>query len=161
MDGTLSIEINNAENSNNWVKVRTLGTIGITSQGRVNRDGLGAIIRFTPDGGQTAMIPVQGGSSYASQNSLAKTFGMNTSNSGTVDILWPGGVRNQLRHVHASKTILFPEIPCSYDTEDLGIFAYSNCVWRSLTEIKRENLISRKQRLHFYFSAMWAFVDNH
>jgi len=161
LDGTLSVEINNAENSNHWVKIRTLGTVGITSDGRVNRDGIGAIIRFTPDGGKTAMVPVQGGSSYASQNSLTKTFGMSTSDSGTVDILWPGGVRNQLRHAHAGKTILFPEIPCSYDTDDLGIFAYSNCVWRSLTEIKYENLISRKQRLHFYFSAMWAFVDNH
>ncbi|VAW71502.1 hypothetical protein MNBD_GAMMA13-441, partial [hydrothermal vent metagenome] len=78
LDGTLSVEINNAEDNNHWVKVRTLGTVGITSKGQVNRDGIGAIIRFTPNGGQTAMTPVQGGSSYASQNSLAKTFGMST-----------------------------------------------------------------------------------
>jgi len=161
LDGTLSVEINNAENSNHWVKVRTLGTVGITSRGRVNRDGIGAIISFTPTGGQTAMTPVQGGSSYASQNSLAKTFGLGASDAGTVDILWPGGVRNQLHHVYASETLLFPEIPCSYDADDLTLHGYSHCVWKSLTQVKREHLINRRQRLRFYLSAMRAYADYH
>jgi len=107
------------------------------------------------------MTPVQGGSSYASQNSLAKTFGMGASDAGTVDILWPGGVRNQLHHVHASETILFPEIPCSYDAGDLTLFGYSHCVWKSLTQVKREHLINRGQRLRFYLSAMRAYADYH
>ena len=161
LDGTLAVEINSAENSNHWVRVTMLGTSGITSHGGVNRDGIGAVIRFTPEGGQTAMTPVQGGSSYASQNSLAKTFGMGIAKSGTVDILWPGGVRNRLHHVHPSEAILFPEIPCSYDTDSQSIHAYSRCVWKSLSEVKREHLINRRQRLRFYFSAMWAYVENH
>ncbi|VAW52333.1 hypothetical protein MNBD_GAMMA06-1274 [hydrothermal vent metagenome] len=158
-DGTLSIEINSADNNNNWVKVKTLGSKGIANNGSVNRDGIGAIIRFTPEAGKTAMLPVTAGSSYASQNSLEKIFGLGDAEHGTIEILWPGGVRNKLYYVHSSEAILFPEIPCSFDDESLNKKAYSHCVWYSLKQIKEEGLIDRHQAIYFYFSALRAYSD--
>ena len=83
--GTLAIELNSADNGNDWVSVKLVGTIGITDDGGVNRDGIGAVVSFTPRmsiSGQgfvsanTAMQPILGGSSYSSQDSLAANFGL-------------------------------------------------------------------------------------
>jgi len=104
-DGTLSVEINSADNGNGWVEVQALGTVGLTAEGIVNRDGIGAVVFFTPEGGQTAMEPILGGSSFISQNSLAANFGLGSETRGTVEVLWPGGVRNRLYNVEAGEKI--------------------------------------------------------
>lgn len=161
LNGSLSVEVNSADNGNGWLKVSALGTKDISPAGRVNRDGIGAIIRVTPYGGTTAMTPVLGGSSYASQHSLEKLFGMGASSWATVDILWPGGVRNQLRYVAVGESIRFPEIPCSYDDQEANPWEYAYCVWHALTDVKRGGYISRTQRLHFFVSAMQAYGDYH
>ena len=57
-DGTLAVEINSADNGNGWVGVKAVGTVGITSDGTVNRDGIGAVVTFTPVGGKSVMRPV-------------------------------------------------------------------------------------------------------
>ncbi len=158
-DGTLSVEINSADNNNQWIKIKMLGTKGITEKGSVNRNGIGSIIKFTPQDGQTAMLPVVGGSSYASQSSLEKTFGLGVEDHGTIDILWPGGVRNKLYYAHASDNILFPEIPCSYADESLNPHEYSHCVLSSLKQIKHQGFIDYSQFYHFYFSALKAYHD--
>ena len=67
--GTLSVELSSG-NDNNWVKVRTLGTVGITTGGAVNRDGIGAVVQFTPKSKPPALQPILGGASYASQDDL-------------------------------------------------------------------------------------------
>ncbi|MBO1345912.1 MAG: ASPIC/UnbV domain-containing protein [Hormoscilla sp. GUM202] len=84
---------------------------------------MSAVIFFTPDRGQTAIEPILGGSSLISQNSLAANFSLGSEtrffrNSGTVEVLWPGGVRNRLYNVEAGEKIYFPEIPVSFDDSD-------------------------------------------
>ncbi|MFK5947309.1 MAG: VCBS repeat-containing protein [Methylococcales bacterium] len=43
-NGTLSIEINSANNNNHWASVKLLGTKGLTSRGRTNRDAIGVMV---------------------------------------------------------------------------------------------------------------------
>src|SRR5262249_27874898 len=66
-DGSLSVNLNSADNGNGWVEVTVTGDKGLTPTGRVNRDGIGAIVKFTPDGGKTVMKPIQAGTGFASQ----------------------------------------------------------------------------------------------
>ncbi len=47
-DGTLAVELNSSDNGNRSVAIRTLGTIGLTTGGQVNRDGIGAVVSFIP-----------------------------------------------------------------------------------------------------------------
>ena len=160
LNGNLSVEINSADNGNGWIKVRTLGSKDITSHGSVNRDGIGAVIRFTAHAGGSAMAPVLGGSSFASQHSLEQSFGLGAESYGTLDVLWPGGVRNRLHYVGRGQRVLFPEIPCSIDS-DRSVFGYSACVWKSLTELKNAGHLNKVQRFRFYASAMLAYKEEH
>ena len=75
-NGTLAIEMNQGDPNNRWIDVDLVGTVGLTDHGAVNRDGIGAVVRFTPEGGQTASQPILGGSSIASQDSLTAHFGL-------------------------------------------------------------------------------------
>jgi len=158
VDGSLSIELNSADNGNNWVAIDLLGTTGITSEGRVNRDGIGAVVSFTPKGGKTILKPVLGGASYASQDSLTAQFGLGTTHSGTIDVLWPGSVNNRLYNVHASEKITFPEIPCSYDS-DLSQHDYIYCVKKSLRELHSKGVINNREKYRLLHSAVRAFKE--
>ena len=158
-DGTLSVEINSG-NGNNWVAVDLIGTVGITKRASVNRDGIGATVTFTPEGGKPVMRPVIGGASYASQNSLTAHFGLGeTAKHGTVDILWPSGTRNRLYRLGASEHFTYPEIPCSYDADWRNMRQYIRCVRKSLKEIKRAGIISGKQYYRLLFSAYAAYWE--
>ncbi|WP_179137294.1 ASPIC/UnbV domain-containing protein [Candidatus Entotheonella palauensis] len=75
-NGTLSVELNNGGNGNHGVEVKLMGTIGPLADGKLNRDGVGSVVTFTPKNGPPTLRPVTAGSSYASQNSLALTFGL-------------------------------------------------------------------------------------
>ena len=158
-DGTLSVEINSGNNGNGWVEVRTLGTVGLTSEGRVNRDGVGAVVLFTPNHGKPVMRPVLGGSSYASQDSLAATFGLGSAQSGTVEVLWPGGVRNRLYDVRRSERIVLPEIPCSFTGEWADYAQYRSCLETALDELVARRVLNRAQRARFLSSALRAFME--
>ena len=157
--GTLSVELNSADNGNKWVKVKTLGTIGITSGGTVNRDGIGAIIKFTPKNGDTVMQPILSGGSYSSQHSRELIFGLKNKNKGTLDVLWPGGVRNRLDKVKKFKTVVLPEIPCSYagDWEDEDEF--EECLDDALDELKAADLLTKKEAKRFRKSMNSAFEE--
>ncbi|MEE8522290.1 MAG: CRTAC1 family protein, partial [Thermoanaerobaculia bacterium] len=86
-DGTLAVEINSGGNGNGSVAVDLLGTVGITTDGGVNRDGIGAVVSLdTFPQGLTAMQPVVAGSSYASQDSLRLHFGLGTRSSGRIEV---------------------------------------------------------------------------
>jgi len=156
--GTLAVEINSGDNGNRWIQVDTLGTVGLTSGGAVNRDGVGAVVSVTPEGGPTAIRPVVAGSSYASQNSLVLGFGLDTARRGTVEVLWPGGVRNRLYDVRAGERLVFPEIPCSIDDRSMGPGEFSGCVREALRELVREGVLSPRQRARFLASAVRAFA---
>lgn len=117
-NGNLSVEVNDGANGNNWVKIETVGSVGITPLGGVNRDGLGATVSFTPRNGQTTLVPVISGGSHASSHSDIAHFGLGSAERGTVNVLWPGGVRNRLYNATKNRQYTFPEIPCSVDTTD-------------------------------------------
>lgn len=154
--GSLSVELNSG-NANGWVKVRTVGSVGLTEGAVVNRDGIGAVVRFERASGDAVLRPVLGGSSYASQDALEGTFGLGHDFHGTVEIRWPGGVRNRLYGVHPGETIIFPEIPCSYDGEWENPAQYVHCVRGALHDLVEAGAIPRHQRSRFYVGALLAF----
>ncbi len=170
VNGDLSIEINSANNGNHWAKITLLGTqyLGV---GRNNRDGAGALVRFTPDGGKTIIRPVIDGDSHASTNSKIVTVGMGSSLLGTVEVDWPGPngpVRNKIYDVLASEKLLFPEIPCSYDVPGQRLSDFTRCVDKSLDKLSEgENSVFGKgplgllQRARFELSMLRAFRENH
>jgi enediyne biosynthesis protein E4 len=158
-EGFLDVMLNSASNGNNWVKIRTMGTVGLTSQGAVNRDGIGAVVQFTPQGGKTSMSPVLGGSSHMSQHSLVQGFGLGQATRGTVDILWPGGTRNRLYDMQASETLTIPEIPCSFSAPWPNRRAYRACVDNALAELVENGTIDASFAERLEKSALKAFND--
>lgn len=165
LPGSLSVEINSG-NANHSASFDLVGTIGLVdnqvSAGRVNRDAIGAIVRFTPAGGQPSLIPVLGGSSYASQNSLTAQAGMGTAVSGTVEVQWPGGVRNRLYDVAASERLVLPEIPCSFDAA-VSRNDYEKCVKESLKDLRHPHadLLTHAEADRLEASALRAYDESH
>jgi hypothetical protein len=159
--GTLAVEINSADNGNNSVAFDTLGGRGVIAQGTVNRDGIGAVIEFTPAGGVPSLDPVVGGSSYASQDSLTSHFGLGQATSGDAEILWPGGARNRLYDVQAGERLLLPEIPCSFDA-NWGTFGHYNaCVMQALNGYKDAGIITAAEKNRLRDSARRAYHESH
>lgn len=165
LPGSLSVEINSG-NANHWAAFDLVGTLGLVnnqvSAGRVNRDAIGAVVRFTPAGGQPSLIPVLGGSSYASQNSLTAQAGMGGATSGTVEVLWPGGVRNRLYEVAASERLVLPEIPCSFDAA-VSRIDYAKCVKESLKDLRhpQADLLTHTEADRLEASALRAYDESH
>jgi hypothetical protein len=137
-NGDLSVEINSANNGNHWAKISLVGTkfVGV---GNNNRDGYGALVRFTPAGGKTIIRPVIGGDSHASTNSKVVDVGMGSATVGTVEVDWPGPngpVRNKLYDVQAGEKVVFPEIPCSYDVAGQSRGDFDKCVKTALQNFR-------------------------
>ena len=159
-DGDLAVELNSADNGNGWIEITALGSAGILSgDDLVNRDGIGAVVSFTPEDGKTSMRPIIGGSSYASQDALAANFGLGSANQGTVDVLWPGGVRNRLYDVANGERLLMPHIPCSYDANWKNFGKYNSCVMKALNSYKNAGLISSAERNRLRDSARRAYEE--
>jgi hypothetical protein len=160
-DGYLGVQVNSASNGNHWVKVKVKGTKGLTSGGKNNRDGIGAIVKFTPQDGKTVMSPVLGGSSYASEHSLTQGFGLGSKTEGTVDVFWPGGVHNRLYHVMSSETVTIPEIPCDFAKTWSSKGAYLACVNMSVAQLVANGTINGGQSARLILSAVQAYNDSH
>jgi enediyne biosynthesis protein E4 len=158
-DGTLSIELNSGGNGNGSAAVRVRGSAGTLPQGRVNRDGIGAVVRFQPEGGRLVLRPVLGGASYASQESLDGVFGLGAAERGTVEVLWPGGVRNRLYDVRRGERVLLPELPCSYTATWPSAEAYRVCVDTALDGLARDGVIGPAERERLLASALRAFTN--
>ena len=156
--GSLSVILNSGDNGNKWARVRTLGTVDITTLGSSNRDGIGATVSFTALGGDTVTMPVLGGGSYSSQHSLELLFGLGSANKGMVEVLWPGGVRNRLYNVHKFESLVLPEIPCSFDADWPSFNAYKTCVKTSLNELESAGVIDNATRARLFVSAILAFL---
>ncbi|GAB4194868.1 MAG: hypothetical protein Tsb002_26780 [Wenzhouxiangellaceae bacterium] len=159
-NGTIAIELNSADNNNRWVEATAQGSVGIVNGATVNRSGIGAVMTFTPNHGKTSMQPVLGGSSHLSQDSLAQGFGLGSARRGTLDILWPGGVRNRLYDVRAGERITMPEIPCSYDGDWSSPGQYIRCVNDALDELHQAGTLNRQQARRFRLSALYAYFSN-
>lgn len=160
-EGSLSVEISNADNGNHWTSVELVGAKGLIAHGKVNRDGIGAIVKFKPEHGEEIMKPVLGGGSYASQDSLVANLGMAKSEEGTLEVLWPGGVKNRLYDVQASEHIVFPEIPCSYENAEHKQGKYQQCVTQALHSLRKQGVIDEKQSQRFLISAIKAYRETH
>ncbi|MEV0428270.1 CRTAC1 family protein [Micromonospora sp. NPDC050495] len=158
--GSLSVKLNSG-NGNLSATVRTRGSVGVTTGGSVNRDGVGAVVKFTPHNGLTAIRPVMAGSSMSSQDALDGVFGMGRARTGTVEVLWPGGVRNKLYGVQAGKQVDFPEIPCSFADTSMSVQTYTACVQRSLRELVAAGQLSRTEQGRFFASAVQAYHEAH
>lgn len=158
IDGSLSVEVSSANNQNNWVKVKLQGSVGLLDSAHTNRDGIGAVVIYTPKYGKPTMRPVVAGSGYASQDSLEWSFGLGSVKKGTMEVIWPGGKRNKLYHVRAGEKVMFPEIPCGYD-EHVSLSEYRHCVKDSLHELEEEDVINKKEAHRFYKSAMKAYFE--
>ncbi len=158
-DGTLSVELSSGDNGNHWVKVQAVGSRGVIADGRVNRGGIGAVVSFTPKSGPTSMHPVVVGASYTSTHSRESMFGLGAAKRGTVDVLWPGGVRNRLYNVRHGSRVTFPEIPCSFADDWERRADYKHCVRGALNQLHAAGAISKRERAKFLSSAMRAFAD--
>jgi hypothetical protein len=87
---------------NNSIRIRTVGT-------RSNRDGIGAEVRVHTAGGESWQT-VHSGSSYCSQSELTLTFGLGRAPEvPSVEIVWPSGQRDTLRHLNANNTYVIEE----------------------------------------------------
>jgi hypothetical protein len=160
-EGFLGVEVSSANSGNNWIKVSVQGSAGLTTGGAVNRDGIGAVVYATPDRStRRSMSPVLGGSSYASQHSLVQGFGLGNASAGTVEVLWPGGVKNRLYDVTAGEHVLVPEIPCSYDGSSRRR-AYKACVDRALTDLQNQGVIDSTYATRLSRSALKAYDTAH
>jgi len=159
-NGNLVVEVNSG-NGNRWVKVKALGTAGLAPGGKVNRDGIGAVIQFRPHNTKPVLHPVVAGSSYASQDSLTAVFGLAGKKQGDIEILWPGGTRNRLYGVRHGETIKFPEIPCNYDNTLWNARRYKQCVIRTLKALVNHQQLTRRESARFFASAMRAFDEHH
>jgi enediyne biosynthesis protein E4 len=112
-DGTLDVLIstnggpallyrNQAEPSGKALRIRTVGT-------RSNRDGIGAIVRVTSQGG-TQWKMVHSGSSYCSQSELTLTFGLGSDDQASVvEVNWPSGQRDAFHNLKAGATYTVEE----------------------------------------------------
>ena len=159
-DGTLSVEINSGDNGNGSVWVRLVGGKGVTSLGKVNRDAIGAVVTFWPYGGDKVMMPVQGGSSYASQDSMEIGFGLGQAESGTLEVLWPGGIKTRLYGVKAGERLVIPELPVSYEN-GMNFSDYSYKIEEALEGMVELGYISAEHAFRIKDSARMAYLLEH
>jgi hypothetical protein len=93
---------NEGGNQNHWLAIRTAGT-------KSNRDGIGAVVRVESASGKQWEM-VRSGSSYCSQSDLALTFGLGGDKIvSSVEIEWPGGLKQRLTNVAADQGITVEE----------------------------------------------------
>jgi hypothetical protein len=152
--------MNSANNGNGWAAVTLVGSAGTLPKAKSNRDGIGAVVRFTPDGGKPVITPIIGGGSHASQSYLTAEFGLGSAQKGTVDVLWPGGTHNRLYDVAKGERIKIPEIPCSYSANWKNAAQYDACVQDSLNRLAQAKIITRADRKRFFDSASRAFASH-
>lgn len=151
--GNLVIELNSGDNGNHWVDLTLLGTHGLLDGGTSNRNGIGATVFFTPDGGKTSARPIVGGSSFASQDALSAGFGLGTADSGVAVVQWPNGVQNRLV-VAAGERLTLPEIPCDFSTSFRNLAAYYSCVKQATNDAVAAGLMTPELRERYVNSAL-------
>lgn len=160
-NGDLTVELNGGENGNRSANVRLIGTVGLLSEGKAPRDGIGAVVTFATRSGQRVRYPIAVGDSYGSTNSTLAHFGLGQDRRGTLDVLWPGGTKNRLYGVRAQgRPHVMPEIPCSYDT-NASFGPYAHCVVRSIRSLARQGVVSRAQARRLKLSAFLAYFEEH
>jgi len=82
---------NNCSNTNNWIIIKTVGTIS-------NADGIGARVKVTTIYGDQIREVASGGS-HISQNMLPVHFGLYDASQVDIEIKWPSGVVQTLTNI--------------------------------------------------------------
>ena len=105
LDGTPGVARllqNDSVNSNHWLKIKLVGR-------RSNRDGVGARIRISTEGG--AQVGEMGASQAHMSHSITPVhFGLGSSSQiDLVEIQWPSGIVQTLTEVEADKLLLVAE----------------------------------------------------
>jgi enediyne biosynthesis protein E4 len=88
--------------ANHSVRLKLIGT-------RSNRDGIGAVVHLTSQGGaQTQML--RSGSSYLAASDLVLTFGLGQqTKADAIEIRWPSGQIDKLTNVNAGQMVIVSE----------------------------------------------------
>jgi hypothetical protein len=160
-EGMLGVQISNAATQNSWVKIGVKGTKDLTTRGKTNRDGIGAVVRFTPRNGKIALSPVTGGSGSAGQHSLIQSFGLGKAQMGVAEVLWPGGVRNRLYNVTSGESVTIPEIGCSFSNWSGDRQSYKACVNGAIDQLYFREVITADLALRLRVSALRAYDETH
>lgn len=141
--GDMMVQMNRPMGSKNcWVSIKPLGTRGLVTGGSVNRGGLGSTLIVTPNGMATVMTPIVSGESFGSQHSPRRNFGLGKSCEGTLEILWPGGIRNRLYSMWNKEVLTVPEIPCSFTGHWESESDYMECVNKAVDELLEKDIIA-------------------
>src|SRR5262249_27208976 len=94
---------NEGGNRNHWLRVKTVGTAS-------NRDGIGARVRLSVEGGAKPWSTVKTGSSYCSQSELLLTFGLGAATRATsIEVTWPSGRVETFAGAPAGQTVTVQE----------------------------------------------------
>jgi hypothetical protein len=96
---------NSAENGNNWLIVKCVGTVS-------NRSAIGAKVRVTATiGGQqlTQLREISAQSGYCGQNQLAPHFGLADAEKVTVTVQWPSGIEQVFGNIFPNQYITITE----------------------------------------------------
>ncbi len=101
-DGNPNLLYRNRGNANHWLHVRLVGS-------HSNADGIGARVRVV-SGGMSQIREVNGGSGFASQDSLPAEFGLGTQgNTVTLEVTWPSGVVDTLTGIAVDQVVTVTE----------------------------------------------------
>lgn len=159
-DGDMMLQMNKATDPEKcWVSIRPLGMQGIVNGARVNRGALGSTLIVRPKGMKPVMAPIVSGESFGSQHSPRRNFGLGSQCTGTVDILWPRGVRNRLYNIKNKEVLTVPEIPCSFDGEFKRESSYRLCVKKAILNLLQNKVVTAKFGRRLAASAMRARRD--
>jgi enediyne biosynthesis protein E4 len=94
---------NDSRATNNVLRIQAVGAAA-------NRDGIGARVDVSLDGGARMWQIVKTGSSYASQSELPLTFGLGPLNrASSIKVTWPGGRVDSIGAVSANQLIVAKE----------------------------------------------------
>jgi hypothetical protein len=115
-NGDRPILYRNDGSGNHFLRVKTVGNDS-------NRDGIGALIRVTPDLSDPAEFmvgEVNAGSHFLSQSEFTAHFGLGESTvADEITIVWPGGLQQRLVEIAADSLVTAFETPGDYNADGL------------------------------------------
>ena len=159
-DGDMMLQMNKETDPKKcWVSVRPLGMQGIVSGARTNRGALGSTLIVKSKNMKAVTAPIVSGESFGSQHSPRRNFGLGRGCTGTVDVLWPRGVRNRLYSVRNKEILTIPELPCSFDGDFNSETLYRRCVRKSISTMVVSKIVTREFGRRLRTSAMKARQD--
>lgn len=157
MRGDLMVQMNRETDADHcWVSVQPVGMLDLVPQASTNRGALGATLRVTPRGLHTMTTPIVSGESFGSQHSPRRNFGLGKSCTGSVEVIWPSGVRNKLYDVKHGEVLTIPEVPCSYDGHWKSARIYRLCVAKAVGKMVLRRIVKLRFGVRLIGSAMRA-----